>query len=237
MFKRLMRSPILQAALGALVALWMVFVKYTTRWTVFHEERIDPFIKSGDNFIALTFHSRFLLLNAAWSRKYGSPYVLISRSRDGNLIAWACRWLGVKTVRGSSRNSEKSGGKGGVEAGLSAVSVLGQGGCLVITPDGPRGPRQRVSPGAFRLSRLTRVPIISCTLSVSHRKVFGSWDKFVLPLPFGRGEIHWGTVQSIEPGASDEQLETLRLGMETEMNTLLSAADRSLGHDPIEPAQ
>ena len=237
MFKRLMRSKIMQALLGGLVALWMTFVKYTTRWDVIYPERAQPVIDSGNGLIALTFHSRFLLLTSAWKKRYQHPHVLISRSRDGGIVAWTCHWLGLSTVRGSAKNAAKTKVKGGGQAGRDILGAIEAGGCIVITPDGPRGPRQRVPLGPFRLARLSGVPILPCTFAVKNRKQFDSWDRFVLPLPFGKGRIVWGTPEYVATDASDAEVEAARTRVEAEMNALLSDADQALGHDPIPAAE
>ncbi len=226
----------MQALLGGLVALWMTLVKYTTRWEVEHAERAQPIIDGGDGLIALTFHSRFLLLTSAWRRGYQQPYVLISRSRDGAVVAWTCRWLGLDVVRGSARNAAKTKIKGGGKAGREIVDAIAGGGCVVITPDGPRGPRQRVPAGPFRLARLTGAPVLPCTFAVSNAKQFDSWDRFVLPLPFGRGRIIWGTPERLEPDADDDAVEAARARVEAEMNALLSRADTALGRPEVLPA-
>lgn len=233
MFKRLMRSAFMQAVIGGLVALWMTFVKYTTRWEVMYADRAAPIIESGDGLIALTFHSRFLLLTSAWKRRYQHPHVLISRSRDGDVVAWTCRWLGLSTVRGSAKNAAKTKIKGGGKAGREIVEAIEGGGCIVITPDGPRGPRQRVPIGPFRLARMTGAPVLPCTFAVASRRQFNSWDRFILPLPFGRGRIVWGTPQRIGPNASDAALEAARAAVEGEMNTLMAQADEALGHAAV----
>ena len=236
MFKRALRSTPVQALLGGLVALWMTLVKYTTRWEVVHAERAQPIIDSGDGLIALTFHSRFLLLTSAWRRRYQHPHVLISRSRDGEVVAWTCRWLGLSTVRGSAKNAAKTKAKGGGRAGREILDALDAGGCIVVTPDGPRGPRQRVPLGPFRLARLSGAPVLPCTFSVANRKQFDSWDRFVLPLPFGRGRIVWGTPVRFAPDAEDAELEAARARVEAEMNALLAEADTALGHAAVAPA-
>jgi lysophospholipid acyltransferase (LPLAT)-like uncharacterized protein len=231
-----MRSAFMQGLIGGLVALWMTLVKYTTRWEVLHADRAEPVISSGQGLIALTFHSRFLLLTSAWKKRFQHPYVLISRSRDGAVVAWTCRWLGLSTVRGSAKNTAKAKVKGGGKAGREILDAIDGGGCIVITPDGPRGPRQRLQMGPFRLAKLSGAPILPCTFAVSSRKQFNSWDRFVVPLPFGRGTIIWGTPIQIAPTATDDELETIRLRVETEMNKLMSDADIALGHAAVEAA-
>lgn len=236
MFKRLMRSAVIQALIGGLVALWMTFVKYTTRWEVLHADRAEPVIRSGDGLIALTFHSRFLLLTSAWKKRFQHPHVLISKSRDGAVVAWTCRWLGLSTVRGSAKNAAKTKIKGGGKAGREILDAIEQGGCIVITPDGPRGPRQRVPIGPFRLAKLSGAPVLPCTFSIANRKQFNSWDRFVLPLPFGRGKIVWGTPVRIANTASEIEIEALRAQVEADMNQAMAEADAALGHDPVQAA-
>lgn len=236
MFKRLMRSNFMQAVIGGLVALWMTLVKYTTRWEVLHADRAESVIVSGEGLIALTFHSRFLLLTSAWKKRFQHPHVLISKSRDGAVVAWTCRWLGLSTVRGSAKNAAKNKIKGGGKAGREILDAIENGGCIVITPDGPRGPRQRVPIGPVRLAKLSGAPILPCTFSVANWKQFDSWDRFVLPLPFGRGTIVWGTPVRITPTATELDMQTIRTQIETEMNDLMAKADTNLGHAPVMPA-
>ena len=240
MFKRFMRSNAVQMTLGLLVASYMTFVKYTTRWDIERSEQVTSIIEGKKGVIALVWHSRFMMLTSAWKKQYQMPYVLISRSREGNIVAHASHFLGLKTIRGSSKkmtkeDKQKVSSKGGAKASLDIVTALENNGCIVVTPDGPRGPRQRVSEGSLRLARLTGAPLMPCTFAVKHRKVFNSWDRLILPLPFGRGKIIWGTPVTIPPETTDSKLEDIRARIESEMNMFLSKADSAMGHEPISP--
>ncbi len=236
MFKRFMRSKALQATLGFILAAYMVLIKYTTRWDHEHFDRAKPVIGNGEGLIALTWHSRFLMLNAAWKKNWQLPHVLISQSRDGALVSYTTKFLGLKTIRGSARKAGSSKAKGGSTALRQMKVAIDAGGCIVITPDGPRGPRQRLGLGPLGLARLSGAPILPCLFSVKNRIAFNSWDRFILPLPFGRGKIVWGEPVHVPADADDEMLEVLRERMEADMNILLSDADRALGHEPIQPA-
>jgi len=196
-------------------------------------------IESRKGVIALVWHSQFMMLTSAWKKQYQMPHVLISRSREGNIVTHASHFLGLKTIRGSTKKAAKglsaAKAKGGAKASLDIVSALENNGCIVVTPDGPRGPRQRLGDGPLRLAKLTGVPLMPCTFAVKHRKVFNSWDKLILPLPFGRGKIIWGTPVTIPKTATDRDIEHIRQRIESEMNIFLADADRSFGHMPIEP--
>jgi len=181
------------------------------------------------------------MLTAAWKKNYQLPHVLISRSRDGAIVAHTSHFLGLKTIRGSAKKAAKGDmaakAKGGAKAGMDIVSALETDACIVVTPDGPRGPRQRLGDGAIRLARLTGAPLVPCTFAVRNRKQFNSWDKFVLPLPFGEGKIIWGTPVTVPADADDRKIEHFRERIESEMNIFLADADRAMGHVPIEAAE
>ena len=133
-----MRSRIVQMMLGWCLAAYMVMVKYTTRWTVERQDVAAPVIANGKGVIALTWHSRFLMLNSAWKKSWQSPHVLISRSRDGALVSYTTKFLGLKTIRGSSKKARSQKDKGGLAAMRHMNDALSSGACVVMTPDGPR---------------------------------------------------------------------------------------------------
>jgi lysophospholipid acyltransferase (LPLAT)-like uncharacterized protein len=234
MFKRLLRRPRVQSSLGWSVAQYMRLIKRTTRWDIRYAERVSHILGSGKGVIALTWHSRFLMLTAAWKANELDPYVMISRSRDGAVVASTCKALGLKTIRGSRPKKGKD--KGGDKAAAAAMTAIRSGGCVVITPDGPRGPRQRLGEGPLRLARATGAPLMPCTFAVARRKQFDSWDRFILPKLFGKGLILWGTPVAVGPNTDDRDLESIRLSIETEMNALLAEADIELGHVAVDPA-
>ena len=240
MFKRFMRSNAVQIIAGWLVAAYITFVKYTTRWEVEHADHIQEIIDGGKGFIALTWHSRFMMLTAAWKKNYQRPYILISRSRDGAIVAHASHFLGAKTIRGSAKKAAKGNmaakAKGGAKASIDIVTALKTKACIVITPDGPRGPRQRMGDGPIRLARATGTPIVTCTFAIRNRKQLNSWDKLIFPLPFGKGKIIWGPPITVPSDADEHDIEHIRKRVESEMNIFLTDADRAMGHAPTQAA-
>jgi hypothetical protein len=77
---------------------------------------------------------------------------------------------------------------------------------LVITPDGPRGPRAKVKSGVIELARLTGAPIVPVSFSAVRRRFLKSWDAFLLPLPFSRAVYIWGEPIYVEPMATKEEV-------------------------------
>lgn len=186
MAKRLIRHPVTQGMLARFVALYLRLVWATTRWTLVGEEHARPL---ADRPMILAFwHERLPLAALGWrllARRVPQAgkrraKVLISRHRDGRLIATAVRPFGIEVVHASSS-------KGGA-AGLRGLArILAGGGVAVITPDGPRGPARVAAPGVAQLAALAGVPVLPCAVASSRMRLARSWDRMRFPLPFARG--------------------------------------------------
>lgn len=116
--------------------------------------------------------------------------VLVSRSRDGGMVADLLQQMGYGTVRGSSS-------RGGAEAVSELCSSLREGSCA-ITPDGPRGPRERPKSGLFTVAERAGVPVKPMGAAAWPAARLSSWDRFLIPLPFSRVAIAEGV--PIPPG-------------------------------------
>ncbi|OYX33994.1 MAG: hypothetical protein B7Z01_07455, partial [Brevundimonas subvibrioides] len=110
-------------------------------------------------------------------------------SPDGQFIAKAVALQGFPAVRGSSANKDKAdaakGGSRALRDGLKQLKV----GALAITPDGPRGPARVMAEGLPLMARMSGVPVLFIGMSCKPAVRLNSWDRALLPLPFGRGAI------------------------------------------------
>ena len=116
---------------------------------------------------------------------------MITRSVDGEFVAKAVAQLGIPAVRGSSSNKDKADrDKGGTQALRDGLRQLKVGG-LAITPDGPRGPVRSMAEGLPVMAKLSRAPVLFLGLSCNPAIRLNSWDRSLLPLPFGKGAVVW----------------------------------------------
>ena len=140
---------------------------------------------------------------------------LVSQSRDGEFLARLLQALGLLTARGSSS-------RGGASALLQAARLMREekyNGCLTV--DGPRGPRHQAKDGAVFLAFHASAPIVPIRLFMEKAKVFRSWDRFQLPLPFSRVHIIFGEPYYVSPTElSPEALERERLDLQKRLNAL-----------------
>ena len=193
-----------------------------------HEERAFELWSNNEPFILAFWHGRLLMMPYSW-RCEKPVHMLISQHRDGQLIAHIVKHFGIATVSGSSS-------KGGAVALRALVKILKAGECVGVTPDGPRGPRMRVSDGIISLARLTGAPILPATYSIARGAALRSWDRFLLAAPFSRGIIVWGDPVYIDRDADSEAIEQYRFKLEEQMNAITQEADKNVGREPISPA-
>lgn len=226
--KKILRSDAVMAAACFIGALYIRLVRWSGRWHIEGEEIPESFRRAGKPFILSFWHGRILMMPYCW-RRTDLTNMLISGHRDGRLISQTVKYFGIDTVVGSAT-------KGGAQATRRLIKLLRQGGVVGITPDGPRGPRMRVSEGTIALARLSGAPIVPTTYSARRRRVIGSWDRFIVALPFSRGVFLWGDPIHVPRDADAAMLEAKRLEVERAMNALTARADELMGQPRIEPA-
>jgi hypothetical protein len=157
-----------------------------------------------------------------------SFHMLISAHRDGRIIAGAMTYFGIKTIAGSTS-------RGGSSALREMLKRLREGGCIGITPDGPRGPAMTVSIGIVNIARVAGVPIVPLTYATSRRRLLPTWDRFHLALPFGRGVYVFDEPIEIAAELDEVGLENARRAIETRMVEMVREADRLVGHEMSPP--
>ncbi len=218
--------------LAGLGAGYVLLIWYTTRWKWVGREHLDAMM-ARPSFIGSVFHAR--LAPIVMLRPRGRRAVaLISANSDGDVIARLIANLGAEAVRGSSRDPKKADKDKGAAEAVSRLSVaLQEGAIVVVTPDGPRGPRMRVKAGVAAVSAAAGAPVLPVAYSVRRAKIFRSWDRFMLPWPFTRGVFVFG--EPIEaPAESPEAIEAHRAAIEKAMLAATREADRLMDRDTPE---
>jgi len=150
---------------------------------------LDPFRDRGKKRIYAFWHSHLLPL-AFYFRNTGKTAV-ISGSRDGARAAAIARAWGHAVIHGSSSH-------GGALALRGCIRELQRDRSIVITPDGPRGPREIAKKGVAQIALIAGVAVIPISVLPEHAWQLKSWDRFMIPKPFSRVAIHIGA--PLEPG-------------------------------------
>ncbi|MGE5503842.1 MAG: lysophospholipid acyltransferase family protein [Actinomycetota bacterium] len=226
--KRIGKSESLRGLLCWLTSQYIRLVHLTGHWEVVGGDIPARLWDQGRPFILAFWHGRILMMPKSWRRSVPIN-MLISQHRDGQLIARTVAHFGIRWVAGST-------GRGGTGALRTMLKALKSGECVGITPDGPRGPRMRSSDGVVTVARMSGCPVIPATFSAARGRVLGSWDRFLLPLPFTRGVFVWGHPVEVPKDADDAALDACRRAVEDGLNAITQDADRRMGRVPVEAA-
>jgi lysophospholipid acyltransferase (LPLAT)-like uncharacterized protein len=150
-------------------------------------------------------HNRLFLMAPFYVRycRGRTALALISRSRDGQFISDVAAHFGVKSARGSSSRH-------GISAALTAIHAARDEKLdIVITPDGPRGPRYQVQPGILRVAQATGRPIVTVTTHLKWKWTLKSWDLFQVPFPFSKCELITSEPIFVTEDITEEELKLI----------------------------
>jgi lysophospholipid acyltransferase (LPLAT)-like uncharacterized protein len=161
--------------------------------------------------IMVFWHNRIPAIAVGFLRHYPASHssrkgvtVLTSPSKDGDILAGVMANLGMGSVRGSSSRR-------GSTAIRELAALLESGVDLAITPDGPRGPKYSLGPGAVFLAQKTGIPIMPLHACYHRAFILKTWDNFAIPLPFSLIDITIDPYLTVDPEATDLEAERLRL--------------------------
>jgi len=154
--------------------------------------------------IAIAWHSELFIAPQVYRklRKTQLTSAIIAQHYDGELIARTLKILKILAIRGSSRKGAKS-------VLISAIKVLKEGYSVMITPDGPKGPRYSMSDGAVALALRAKLPLMLVNYQPDSYWQVPSWDKFIIPKPFTTLEIYHQVldIQSMDKESAKDYLQ------------------------------
>lgn len=171
---------------------YLHLVSATSRLVWQGDDIPDTRVDRANGLLYAFWHGRQIILPLV--RRQDTIHCLISASRDGEYVARIAALFGKKSIRGSSS-------KGSTQALKAMMRALRSGECVAITPDGPRGPANEVKPGMVQMAQALGTPIVPVAFDASRKKIFASWDRFHLPLPFSTIAIVFG--QPVEVGRTE----------------------------------
>lgn len=170
-------------------------------------------VLKSENFVLMFWHGKMLC--GWWLGKDKDFYGVVSQSKDGEILSRLLMKWNYKLIRGSSSKDSK-------EVLNQMVNVLQNGFSLALTPDGPRGPREKLKFGGLIAAVRSNKSIILCGIKYEKKYVFNSWDKFELPKPFSNVLIRLSDPKKYPQGFSNDYYETIRQELETELINLSS---------------
>ncbi len=199
---------------AAAVRCWMGTLDYKA---AFHDPAVDPVSPACKRRKIYIFWHEYILC-PLYLRGHCNLAMLLSRHRDAEVLSHTARHLGFDFVRGSTH-------RGGVTA-IRELLRKSRRMHLTVTPDGPRGPRRRLSPGAVYLASKLGMPLVAMGFGYDRPwRVRKAWDHFAVPRPLSRARCVISPEIHVPPGLDRGGLDHFRRQIERLMNRLTEEAE------------
>ena len=217
--KKLLKHFIVQQLLAFIAFIYILLVKVTSN---IKYENIDSPTKYWQNkkpFILAFWHGQLMTFSYTWkiNKKLN---ILASSHSDGRFGASIARYFKVNNIPISSDSNNLS---------LRPIfKILNSNNYIAITPDGPRGPKEKVSEGIIKIAKISKVPIIPVGFGSSKNFCLKSWDSFLITLPFSKCRIVWGDSITIPENLEDQEIATYKKIIEEKINECVKKAKENL---------
>jgi lysophospholipid acyltransferase (LPLAT)-like uncharacterized protein len=204
-------SKLLKQAVPALAPHFVRGLMATCRYKNVHGD-VTEYLDHDKPFIGVVWH-KDILFALDFFRRRKKIVVMVSRSKDGEIVARALERMGYRTVRGSSS-------AGGREALSELTDLLRQGWGAAIIADGPRGPARQAKIGCVLASRNSGVPILMWGVHASPSFNLKNWDQTMIPKPFAKIYLSYGGPIHVPAHATREVCEDIRAQVDVKMAEL-----------------
>jgi lysophospholipid acyltransferase (LPLAT)-like uncharacterized protein len=219
-------SALTQKIICLIICAYILFVYATSRKVFNNKNMWKPFFEKKESLIFASWHNRVMMIPAAMrgiisygkKRRTGFTFLgLASKHGDGRFVSGVLENFGFVIIAGSTKDKRKSrgidiGGLRQILSGLKKSYFMG------FTPDGPRGPNQKINGELINIARLSGAKIVPLSYSTSRFIELNSWDRFKIPLPFSTICFYYDDAISVPKDADEKEMEKIKLYVEERMN-------------------
>jgi len=217
--KKLVKNIVVQNILGLLGFIYIYIVKITSQ--IKHKNKFIPenFWKNKKPFILAFWHNQLLMITFSWE-KNKKLNILASGHSDGQFGAIIAKYLGANVLTISDKKRKIN---------IRPIfDLLKNNSYIGITPDGPRGPKEKVSDGVIKIAKKSNVPIIPMGFWSSRNFTLKSWDSFLITYPFSKCVFSWSDPILIPQNLRDEEIPKFQLLLENKINDCIQSAKLDL---------
>jgi lysophospholipid acyltransferase (LPLAT)-like uncharacterized protein len=193
---------------------------FTVRYRAEGWESVKPLVQGGEGVLYAFWHDAIMVPLGHESHR--NMIAVVSTNPDGAFAARVVRHFGIASMSGTSAEP-------GASVVIEALRSRPRGHSLVVTPDGPSGPRHRAREGAVFLASRCRLPIVCIGMAFSREWRLRSWDRFRVAKPFSRAEMVFGAPRAIARDLDREGLDRERACLEAELEALTKRAHARAG--------
>ena len=217
--KKILKNIITQNILGFIFFTYISFVKISCKFNYDNENIPKKYWNNKEPFILAFWHSQLMMIGYSWKIQK-KINILASGHSDGRFGAIVGKYLNLNNIQTSKKNSSLS---------LRPIfKILNDKNYIGITPDGPRGPNEKVSEGIIKIAKATNVPIIPLGFYSSKNFKLKSWDSFLITLPFSKCSFVWGEPLRIPKKIDDNEIQFFQKKLEEKINQSIAKAKKNI---------
>lgn len=216
--ERLEKSTRLAGLVATLAGSYLGFCQRTTRWQSAGYDDLRAALQTGPVLVVM-WHERSIMGGYHWAGPRGSISTLHADSPVARVAGALHRRAGMEATEMAEKGSN-------VSASRAIMKRLRSGVSIGMTTDGPRGPARVVQPAALLWAGATGVPVFCYAFATSRAKRLDTWDRMMLPKPFGRGAMVMARYHGEIPARIDaEALPALCADLKAFMDAATAQAD------------
>ena len=217
--KKITKNFFVQHFLALITVLYIKLVRVTSVIIDKNIESPNSYWDNNKPFILAFWHSQLMMISYCW-KSDSQINILASGHSDGRFGAIVGKYFKLNNIPTSS-----------VEKSITLKPIfklLKNSQYVGITPDGPRGPTQKVSEGIIKISKNTQVPIIPIGFASSKFRKLKSWDSFLITKPFSKCVFVWGDSISIPKNCDEVEIENFKKILEDQINLCIYKAKKEI---------
>ncbi|PPR46734.1 MAG: hypothetical protein CFH19_01024 [Alphaproteobacteria bacterium MarineAlpha5_Bin9] len=215
--KRIVKNFFIQYFLAFLTFLYILFVRYTSKIIKKNNNVPKEFWINNKPFILAFWHSQLMMISYCWESDK-KINIIASNHSDGRFGAIVGKFFNLKNIPSSKD----------ILVARKIYQIIKNNEYIGITPDGPRGPKKKVSNGIIKIAKSLNIPIIPCGFWSSKNKQLNSWDSFLITLPFARCSFVWAKPIYIKKNISDKEILKYQKILENEINNCILKAKENI---------
>tara|TARA_Y100001970_G_scaffold99949_1_gene125653 strand:+ start:1012 stop:1680 length:669 start_codon:yes stop_codon:yes gene_type:complete len=218
--KRVLRNSIIQNSLALLATIYIYIVKITSKIEYENLSIPENYWKNNKPFILVFWHNQLMTITFSW-KSHKKLNIVASGHSDGRFGAIIAKYLNANNLPTYSENKKNS--------MRPIFEILKTNNYIAITPDGPRGPKEKCSDGVIKIASKTNVPIIPVGYFASKKFNLNSWDSFLITLPFSKSFFVWGEPIMIPEKLDQKDILNFQHTLENKINECITKAKINLG--------
>ena len=219
--KKILKNIIIQQSLAFFCFLYIRLVKLTSKIVEENSNIPEIYWKNNKPFILAFWHHQLMMISFCWKSKKRIN-ILASGHSDGRFGALIGKYFNLNNIQTSSSSSKNA-------LSLKPIfNLLKNSNYVGITPDGPRGPNQKVSEGIIKIAKSSNIPIIPVGFASTKFKKLNSWDKFLITLPFSKCVFVWGNPLEIPNNSKNIKIKEYQSILEKNINDCILSAEKYL---------